>query len=755
MFSKKYLILIIIILSIQFFAISQNKSGVELMNESTINTDQLEFSPTFYEDGIIFISNKPVKDKELVDKRIDKNVMSIFIARRGLDGVLKPSEPFSFELTSKLHEGPLCFDKTADNVYFTRNNIIKGRVENAKDGYIKLGIFTSEKVGGKWSDIRELPFNNHDYDFCHPSISIDGEKIYFASNRPGGYGGMDLYYSQKINGKWSEPVNLGPTINTDQNEAFPFIHADGTLFFASNKPGGKGGFDLYFAKPKSDDLWQDPIAMSGDFNSSTDDFGLIVDLDLKNGYFTSDKPGGKGADDIYSFHTDGKITEPQENSQPGEEIMFFTADKVTGSELEGADITVMSTDDLSTVVTDENGNVISLGNGKMTPVEATVEGTDKEGKRKMKLSKDKNYVVTVKKPGYKTKQFVVKKNDQRKEMMTLLDKADDCITVTGVVFGGKKSPLPGATVVIKDNASSESQSFTTDLKGNYNFCMPCNKDYTISASNPNYSSASTTISTKDKPCNPSTIVSSDLNLTILGAPDQLTEGSTFELKNIYYNFNDATLRPDGRKDLDMLASLMKKYPTMEIELGSHTDSRGSTEYNKNLSQQRADNVVSYLISKGIDKKRMTSMGYGESKLRNHCSDGVKCSEYEHQLNRRTEVKITKAPSDEDIELPAFLSEKNLIGGGMGSTGAIATLYNTLDNLTGDFAVISGSFEIESNAKKQIEILSKNGFEGATIVKPENFKFHRVVVERVPTIKDARALVVKLKIKGLASFLLRA
>ena len=755
MFSKKYLILIILILNIQFVMFGQNKSGVELMNESTINTDQLEFSPTFYEDGIIFISNKPVKDKEIVDKRIDKNVMSIFIARRGLDGVLKPSEPFSFELTSKLHEGPLCFDKTADNVYFTRNNIIKGRVENAKDGYTKLGIYTSEKVAGKWSEVRELPFNNREYDFCHPSISIDGEKIFFSSNRPGGYGGMDLYYSQKINGKWSEPVNLGPTINTEKNEAFPFIHADGTLFFASNKSGGKGGFDLYFAKSKADDLWQDPVAMSNDFNSETDDFGLIVDLDLKNGYFTSGKSGGKGLDDIYSFHTDGKITEPQESGKPGEEIMFFTADKVTGSELEGADISVMSTDDLSSVVTDENGNVISLGNGKMTPVEATVEGTDAEGKRKLKLAKDKNYVVTVKKPGYKTKQFVVKKNDQRKEMMTLLEKADDCITVNGFVMGSKKNPLPGATVLIKDNASGETQTYTTDLKGNFNFCLTCNKDYTITASNDNYISASTTVSTKDKECKPSTIVSANLVLSTLGAPEHLTEGSTFELKNIYYNFNDATLRPDGKKDLDVLASLMKRYPTMEIELGSHTDSRGSAEYNKNLSQKRADNVVTYLVSKGIDKKRVTAMGYGESKLRNQCADGVKCSEFDHQLNRRTEVKITKAPSDEDIDLPEFLSEKNLIGGGLGSTGVIATLYNSMDNLKGDFAIIAGSFENESNAKKQVEILAKNGFDGATIVKPENFRFNRVVVERVATIKEARALVVKLKNKGLPSFLLRA
>ncbi len=752
MYLKKFLYLIVLLQCLPFGLFAQTKVGLEIMNEATINTDQLEFSPTFYEDGIVFISNKPLKDKEIMDKRIDKNVMSIFIARRGLDGVLKPAEPYATELTSKLHEGPLCFDKTTDNVYFTRNNIIKGRVENAKDGYTKLGIFTAERVAGKWGEVREMPFNNREYDFCHPSISIDGDKVFFSSNRPGGYGGMDLYYSQKINGKWSEPINLGPTINSDKNEVFPFIHADGTLFFSSNKAGGKGGLDLYFSK-STDEVWAEPMSMSPELNSELDDFGLIVDSDLKNGYFTSGKSGGKGLDDIYSFHTDGKITEPTVIGKPGEEVTFFIADKVNGTELDGATISVMSTDDIANVVTDENGNVISLGNGKMTPVEANVEGTDKEGKSKVKLKKDLDYVVTVKKPGYKTKQFVIKKNDSRSELMTLMDKADDCITVNGFVLGNKKNPIPGATVTIKDDVSGEMLTFTSDLKGNFNFCVPCGKNYTIQGEKDNYLPATAKVSTLDKPCNPNTIVSAELVLADIASPENLAEGTTYELQNIYYNFNDATLRPDAKIDLDVLSNLMKRYPSMEIEIGSHTDSRGTDEYNKSLSQKRADNVIAYLSGKGILKSRVKAVGYGETKLRNECGDGAKCSEYQHQINRRTEVKITKSPSDEDVGLPEFLSEKNLIGGG--GVGAMATLYNTLDGLKGDFAVISGSFENEANADKQIENLTKAGFDNLSIVNPPKFPFHRVLVQRVPTIKDARILVVKLKAKGFASFLLRA
>jgi len=733
---------------------SQNMKGVEVINETNVNSEELEFSPTFYEDGIVFISTRKLKDKEVIDKRIERNTMSIFLSRRGLDGVLKTPDAFSLDITTKLHEGPLTFDKTAENLYFTRNDFINGKKGKAKDGITKLKIYTSEKKDGKFTDVRELPFSNSEYDVCHPSVSIDGDKIYFSSNMSGGYGGMDLYYSQKVGGKWGPAVNLGPLVNTDKNDVFPFIHADGTLFFASSREGGKGGLDIYFATPKGEGLWEKPKNLGEPFNSGFDDFGLIVDLDMKNGYFSSNRSGGKGGDDIYSYHKATKIIE--EAVEEGDELLFFIADKTSGNELEGAKVSVMSLDDAGNIITDDEGNIVSLENGKLTPVEAKIEGTDKEGKTKLKLKKDKNYVITIEKPGYKPKQIIVKKDDNRTEMMTLLEKAEDCITLKGTVLAGT-SPLPGAAVIITNLTTKEVINLTSDLKGNFTYCLSCNQSYSVVANKNGYVSASLdNISTANMPCKNTSEIPAVLKLSQVDSPTDLTEGKTYELQSIYYNFNDATLRPDGRKDLDALVVLMKKYSELEIEIGSHTDSRGTDTYNKNLSQKRAENVISYLVSKGISQNRLKANGYGESKIRNKCTDGVACTEQEHQYNRRTEFKIIKGVED-DVKLPEFVSERNMMGGSTAAGaygGAASTLYNSTDNLEGGFAVIAGSFEKEENANAQVSKLNAAGFEGCEIVKPNAMNFNRIVVKKTKDIGELKTTIRNLRGKGFPSFVLR-
>ena len=135
----------------------------------------------------------------------------------------------------------------------------------------------------------------------------------------------------------------------------------------------------------------------------------------------------------------------------------------------------------------------------------------------------------------------------------------------------------------------------------------------------------------------------------------MNEGNSFQLRNIYYNFNDATIRPDARKDLEALFVVMTKFPDMEIELASHTDARGTDFYNNDLSQRRANSAAQYLVNRGIDAKRIVAKGYGESALRNSCTDGVPCLESQHKLNRRTEVKITKSGSAEGQILTDFFT----------------------------------------------------------------------------------------------------
>ena len=254
-----------------------NSNDVFVTNELTINSDKLEFSPTFYEDGILFISTKPAGRKfKVKDSRIGKNIMSIYNSRRGEDGKLEKPEPFALELLSTVHEGPLTFDRTADNIFFTRNNSKNNRSVKASDGIVKLQVYTAQRNANVWENVQKLPFNDDNSNAAHPSISVENDLLFFASDRPGGIGGMDLYVSKKIGEEWGEPRNLGPNVNTELDDVFPFIHADGTLYFASGGHDSQGGLDLFSTTGGYGKPWEKATNLGTPFNSPQDDFGLII-----------------------------------------------------------------------------------------------------------------------------------------------------------------------------------------------------------------------------------------------------------------------------------------------------------------------------------------------------------------------------------------------------------------------------------------------------------------------------------------------
>ena len=272
-----------------------------LTNETEINSIFQEYSPAFYQNGLVFIASNPAVN---MDKKEDDNTgkatTSLFFAARNNNGSLQKPLTFAEELTTKFYDGPLSFSKDGNTIYFTRTNLRRSKPIKAKDGLVKLKIYAATKKDNKWDNIFELPFNNAEYDCAHPSVSNDGRRLYFSSNRPGGFGGMDLYVSTLITGKWSDPVNLGPKVNTDKNEIFPFIHADGKVYFASNGHKGIGNLDI-FCTMKTDTGWVKPQNLPEPINSRSDDFGLIVSADKKSGYFSSNRASGKGDDDIFNF----------------------------------------------------------------------------------------------------------------------------------------------------------------------------------------------------------------------------------------------------------------------------------------------------------------------------------------------------------------------------------------------------------------------------------------------------------------------
>ena len=259
-----------------------------------------ESSPAYYRNGIVFCSNRKndflVSYSDTSDE--GQRLFDLFFTAQKKDSKKWESPTaLSNGINTLFNEGPCCFFNDSTNIAFTRNIFTNKKFGNSSKSGNNVGIFFADFSVDKWINIRPYEFNSTVYNVMHPTLTKDGKRMFFASDMPGGYGGFDIYESSFSNGHWSKPVNLGQNINTDRNEAFPFIHSSGRLYFASKGWNSKGGFDLYFSQELEND-WIRAQSMKEPFNSTSDDFGLIADESLQSGYFTSNR--GR-SDDIYAF----------------------------------------------------------------------------------------------------------------------------------------------------------------------------------------------------------------------------------------------------------------------------------------------------------------------------------------------------------------------------------------------------------------------------------------------------------------------
>jgi len=255
-----------------------------------------EFSPVFYKGGIVFCSNE--RNNSLVGYKDEQNrLFKIFyVTKRGSNGWNHP-KILAKEITTAFNDGPATFNEKGNIIYYTRNNSIENVLRNISDTSNKLGIYSAELIDGIWTNIKPFDYNNPKYSFCTPALTPDGQRIYFSSDMPGGNGGMDLYYCERHNNSWDKPVNLGPLINTNKNESFPFACKYGKLFFASDGLKGFGGKDLFYTQQINGD-WIVPVHLDSAINSPADDFGIVVDSTFVNGYFSTNR---LKTDDIFSF----------------------------------------------------------------------------------------------------------------------------------------------------------------------------------------------------------------------------------------------------------------------------------------------------------------------------------------------------------------------------------------------------------------------------------------------------------------------
>ena len=636
---------------------------VKLRNASQINTASLEFSPAYYQNGIVFASSRFKAGKR--DEQINETFFELFYSETDGNGEPLSPRPFSMEVNSFLHEGPVTFNRAGNRIFFTRNNIQKGLKKADQKGVVRLKIYEAKKGVYDWEHVKALPFNNDAYSCAHPTLSADETRLYFASDRPGGYGGMDIWVVERKGSLWSEPINLGPEINTPQNEVFPFIHNSGYLIFSSNGHKGIGGLDLFMISMKSED--QKLIHLGRPYNSDEDDLGLILNTEGTNGYFSSARSGGMGKDDIYLFEArDGimGLTRPEIFAS-----LISVHDAKNQSKIEGAALRVfektssgfLGGDDAlyeTVLMTAKNNSselvfkLIRKGAGQLGEPDRM---TDPKGTTTYPFKSEKEYIVLVTKEGYQSKEVTITLSDNlSRDPIRISLEQENCSPLVGVVRNKLTNELlPGAIVKFWNGCTGVETAVYANEQGQFEFCLEPHCDYVMQGVKENFSGE--LIKMPASELNGHSL-EKEILLEPVSGDLSVATGTVIVLENIYYDFNKSHIRVGAARELQELLFMMQQYPSMMIELISHTDSRGSWEYNLALSQRRAEAAKEFLTGRGINSNRIRAVGNGESEPRNKCVDGVRCSEEDHQYNRRTEVRVI------GIEAPIHIRYGNKLPG---------------------------------------------------------------------------------------------
>lgn len=499
-----------------------------------LNNSANDFSPVYYTNSSILVSSDRASS-EGKDKY--KWTGEPFFDLYLWDFDANTVTPFEAPFNNEFHQGTPSFNKEKTVALFTECG------SNQKIAVDYCRIMMSQKQGDTWSKAQEIDLGSSENNYLHPALSPDGRRLYFACDKDGGFGGYDLYVSSRVGegaeATWSKPINMGNQINTQGNEVFPFLETEDTIYFASDGHQGMGGLDIFKAAEYGE-RWQRPENLKAPMNSGSDDFGFIIRPTMnggKTGFFTSRRFAEQKGDNILNF-----TYLPPKDTIP----VIDTPLLVIKIDLEG-----IAKEKIFEVEGDPNSGVASL------------------------------------------------------------------------------SPLMGASIQI----SSKDTAFTlgSDVDGTFYATLDTNTVYYFKASKPGYFITLDTLSTVGivlNEQNPDTTLTKELIL------EKIYTNQEIVLENIYYDLDESFIREDAKPTLNELVDLLKRNPSLNIQLSSHTDCQGGTNYNEKLSQRRAESAVQYLIQNGIDPARLTARGYGESLLANDCKCSD-CTPEEHQQNRRT------------------------------------------------------------------------------------------------------------------------
>jgi outer membrane protein OmpA-like peptidoglycan-associated protein/tetratricopeptide (TPR) repeat protein len=333
-----------------YLDIIKANSGRHQIENAGINSNVLDFGAAFYKNQLVFTSARDTTGGN-IHNWTNQGFTKIMSSEINGDGSLTEPVRFSKSISTKVNESTPVFTKDGNTMYFTRNNYNKGKKGKDENGTILLKIYKATNNNGVWENITEVPFNSNDYSVAHPALNAEETHLYFSSNMPGGKGASDLY-KVAINGDGSfgTPENLGDVINTEARETFPFISENNELYFASDGHLGLGGLDVFGSKISENGITK-PVNIGSPINSAMDDFGYIIS-NSKIGFFTSNRAGGQGSDDIYKFKENIKL-----ELDNIEAVTGIIIDEETNEIIPNTEVTIYNDkmEEVAKVMTDKDG----------------------------------------------------------------------------------------------------------------------------------------------------------------------------------------------------------------------------------------------------------------------------------------------------------------------------------------------------------------------------------------------------------------
>jgi len=490
--------------------IMEDYARYEAKNLESLNTEYSEFGGMVVGKDFYFSSARNTTRKKY--HWDEQPFLDVYKAELVGDAI-KNASLLEGDVNTKFHEGNVAITADGKRMYFDRNDYLDGKFDKSEEGINQINLYYTEMVDGAWKGVFSLPFNSDEYSTGHPALSPDGNTLYFASDMPGGKGGSDIYMASiDSNGKVGSPKRLGDNINTEGKEVFPFIDSAGNLYFSSDGHQGLGGLDGFYAEAKGFGFG-DAMNMGKGANSEADDFAFIYDANSKTGFMSSNRKGGKGADDIYR-----------------------------------------------------------------------IKGVDPPCEVDMDINVVNEYT---------------------------------------------NEPIFGARLDLYDAMENRLSSKTAGEDGHGNLLAECEKEHLVQAVMTGFESNAVVVE-----ASPNGKLSKTIKLRPIEA---IIVDDKVVLNPILFDYNKHNIKPKAAFELDKLVDIMKKYPNMKISVESHTDTRGRAEYNRELSERRAQSTVQYVISQGIDGSRISGQGFGLDKPAVACGSG--CSEAQHQKNRRSEFII--------------------------------------------------------------------------------------------------------------------